>query len=248
MDVARTPQDLGLVRAESLGFGGDGLVFADPHRAEEYREYNVLLIDIYLDAGPAGHTLGASRAATGMEVAKAMRDAGIAAPIVFTTVSTDHAVEGYAYASGYLVKPYSRDELFVTLDRVLSPDMAVISIPVERRAASVDGADAFERHFQAAAIVSIQSRGHYLDVLMDDRQIVRLRSSIRAAEATLLEDGRFVRVSRGMIVNLDHVLGVSSKGAAMTSGETVPVSRRELPKVRRAYHDRGFGRLEGEKG
>lgn len=248
VDMVRTPQDLGLVRAESLGRGTDGLVFADPRRAEAYREYNVLLIDIYLDSGPTGHVLGSARVATGMEVAKALRAAGISAPIVFTTVSTDHAVEGYAYASGYLVKPYSRDELFSTLDRVLSPDGAVVSIPVDRRGGGALGANASERHFQASAIVSIQSRGHYLDVTMDDERIIRVRCSMRAAEATLLKDGRFIRVSRGVIVNLDHVLGISAQGAAMTNGETMPVSRRELPRARRAYHDRGFGRLEGQIG
>lgn len=248
VDMAHTPQDLGLVRAESLGRGTDVLVFADPRRAEDCREYNVLLIDIYLDSGPAGHALGAGRVATGMEVAKSLRAAGVSTPIVFTTVSADYAVEGYAYASGYLVKPYSRDELFATLDRVLSPDTAVVSIPVDRRGNGIDDTNTAERHFQASAIVSIQSRGHYLDVTMDDAHVIRLRSSMRAAEATLLKDRRFIRVSRGVIVNLDHVLGISAKGAAMTSGETMPVSRRELPKARRAYHDRGFGRLEGGLG
>lgn len=245
VDTASTSQDLGLVRAESLGRDVDGLVFADPRRAESCREYNVLLIDIFLDGEPAGHALGAGRAATGMEVAKALRAAGVSTPIVFTTMSADYAVEGYAYASGYLVKPYSRDALFSTLDRVLSPDETVVSIPVDRRINETVGTNASERHFQAASVVSLQSRGHYLDVTMDDGHVIRLRSSMRAAETTLLKDGRFIRVSRGVIVNLDHVLDISAKGAAMTSGATMPVSRRELPKARRAYHDRGFGRLEG---
>ena len=49
-------------------------------------------------------------------MAKAIREQDTACQLVFVTVSADHALESYeVYAAGYLLKPYTKEDLTETL-------------------------------------------------------------------------------------------------------------------------------------
>ena len=57
---------------------------------------------------------------TGLDAARWLRRHGYDVPVVFTTVSVDFAVAGYGVdALGYLVKPFSRADLAVVLDKIV---------------------------------------------------------------------------------------------------------------------------------
>ena len=65
-------------------------------KAAKERSFAVLFLDIYMDG------------ANGVEIARELRKSDPDCLLIFTTTSTDHAVEGFKVrALHYLVKPYS---------------------------------------------------------------------------------------------------------------------------------------------
>lgn len=59
--------------------------------------------------------------ANGVEIARELRKSDPDCLLIFTTTSTDHAVEGFKVrALHYLVKPYSEKEISDLIDEILS--------------------------------------------------------------------------------------------------------------------------------
>lgn len=57
---------------------------------------------------------------SGIEFAQEIRKNGIEVPIVFLTISKDHALEAFGVgATQYLIKPFPKQSLFRALDEVI---------------------------------------------------------------------------------------------------------------------------------
>ena len=77
--------------------------------AENEQRFSAAFLDIYMEG------------LSGMEAAKELRKTDADCLLVFTTTSTDHALEGFQVrALHYLVKPFSEAELSALLDEMLS--------------------------------------------------------------------------------------------------------------------------------
>ena len=77
--------------------------------AAKERPFTVVFLDIYMTG------------ANGIETAKELRGFDSDCLLVFTTTSTDHALEGFRVrAMHYLVKPYEEKELSGLTDEILS--------------------------------------------------------------------------------------------------------------------------------
>lgn len=74
-------------------------------------------------------------------------------------------------------------------------------------------------------IVFFESYGHYITIHMNDKSTYTTRCTISYL-ITLLDDKTFVRVHRGIIVNLEYVKQLNYTGAVLSSAwGRVPVSR-----------------------
>ena len=72
-------------------------------------QFTVLFLDIYMDGK------------NGIDVAKEFRKTDTTCLLIFTTTSTDHALEGFQVrAMHYLVKPYTERDIAALLDEILS--------------------------------------------------------------------------------------------------------------------------------
>ncbi|MPM09264.1 hypothetical protein SDC9_55580 [bioreactor metagenome] len=70
--------------------------------------FDVLLLDIYLPG------------ILGTEAARELRDLGDNCQIIFLTTSRDHAIDAFSLnAAHYLVKPYSENEFYSALEKVM---------------------------------------------------------------------------------------------------------------------------------
>ena len=102
---------------EYLAFA-DGTSFLD---AAGRKPFDLVFLDIYMEG------------MDGVTVARALRGFDPDCVLVFTTTSTDHALDGYRVrALQYLVKPYQMAEVEEVLEEVLShlpPEEAVIRLP-----------------------------------------------------------------------------------------------------------------------
>ena len=78
-------------------------------KAAKERSFAVLFLDIYMDG------------ANGVEIARELRKSDPDCLLIFTTASTDHALEGFQVrATHYLVKPYTDKDLSALTEELLS--------------------------------------------------------------------------------------------------------------------------------
>lgn len=79
--------------------------------AAKERPFTVVFLDIYMSG------------ANGIETARELRTFDSDALLIFTTTSTDHALDGFKVrAMHYLVKPYPENEISDLIDEVPFPD------------------------------------------------------------------------------------------------------------------------------
>jgi len=172
--------------------------------------------------------------------------------VVFVTAYAEHAVRAFdSNAVDYLLKPFDRDRLRRSLDRVRAavaggsggvlrteitelvrtlrggaPFLARLSVTVGRRTLFVKAED----------IDWIRADRNYLELHVGRQQYL-LRSSIGALEQQL-DPGRFTRIHRSFIVNLDRVreLRMVAPGeheVSLVDGTELPVSPLYRDRLRR---------------
>ena len=114
--------------------------------AEEAQRFTAAFLDIYMDG------------LSGMDAAKELRKTDADCLLVFTTTSTDHALEGFQVrAFHYLVKPFSEAELSGLLDEML----AKLPRPEPVLTVKVDGSDI---HLRYRDIISAEHFAHIINI------------------------------------------------------------------------------------
>ena len=158
-------------------------------------------------------------------------------PVIFTTAFDQYALRAFdVSALDYLLKPIEPPRLAHALNKVLrQPDA-----PKGERSQAPDGKvfikDGERCWFVALdQIMLFESEGNYTRVYFDRHRPLLLRS-LNQLEARL-DPGRFLRVSRRQIVNLDFVAGVAptatgSMELTLTGDLKVPMSRRRAAQFR----------------
>ena len=164
----------------------------------------------------------------GVTLAKTVRQENEAVQIVFITGYSDYIAEGYDVAAlHYLVKPVSREKLFAVLDR------------------------AWEKHRRNARCLNLELSGElvrlplyevrYLDVhqnyvTVHARQDYTVKRTLGEFEAQL--DEGFLRVGRGMILNLKQIRRVTKKEVVLADGTALPLPRGAYEPLNRAIIER----------
>ena len=59
----------------------------------------------------------------------------------------------------------------------------------------------------------------------------------------LIEDERFLQVSRGVLCNMDHILEMSKRDCKLSCGITVPVTMRNATKLKQHWRDYEFAKI-----
>ncbi|CAN5746619.1 LytTR family DNA-binding domain-containing protein [soil metagenome] len=204
--------------------------------------YEIVFLDVRMPGG------------SGLDIATAMRDLPHRPKVIFTTAHPDHAVEAFDLeAADYLLKPFDADRLARAIDRALAGDhdhdhdhdhderepapsaarsgrAPLTRIPVQRgeRTVLVD---------ESTIVYASASRGYSYLQLADERVLV----SFSLSELERRLQGKFFRVHRAYLVNLDYVRELVSDfkgGLGLVMGDhhhsRVEVSRRHARELRNA--------------
>lgn len=158
------------------------------------------------------------RGMNGLEVAKAIRDMGSSAIIVFVTAYDQYAVEGYEYeAFGYLLKPKLEEKLphiVTALVRKLNSQCTSIVIKTTQG----------EIAMNIQEILFCEKNGHYI-VVHTENAVYKTRMSMSDFEK-LVPSEWFVRCHNGFMVNLQKVRNLTEKNVIMQKiGVEVPIGR-----------------------
>lgn len=160
----------------------------------------------------------------GIEIGAAIRLKDSAAMLIYLTSSPDYAVDSYAVeAQGYLLKPFSENQLFSLLDR------ALVHIDAEdRRRLVIHGPGGSVKAVPYCRLLYVEYAQHRLIAhAVDGKKVesVSQRESFEQLAAPLLADSRFVKISASHILNMQHVSGITSRQFQLANGEQLPLSR-----------------------
>ncbi|MGL4607489.1 MAG: LytR/AlgR family response regulator transcription factor [Eubacteriaceae bacterium] len=182
---------------------------------ESKTEPTLVFLDIYMEK------------MTGIEAARKICDNGFSGNLIFTTTSTDHAVESYDLgAEGYLKKPYEYSSFVKTMNRLKQnweqslKHMIVCSDRVQFRVL-------------LQKIESIESNNHCC-YIHGDKESIKTRKRLKEFEEELKDEEAFIRCGRSMIINLNAVK--SCTGAEefifLKSGKKIFLPIRERTKIK----------------
>ena len=85
-------------------------------------------------------------------------------------------------------------------------------------------------------IVYLESSGHYVRVHTQDGESCVVRSKISELETKLNSMG-FVRIHVGYLVNIRNIFSISSKGAVLDNKIVLPISRKNIERVKQLHAD-----------
>ena len=185
--------------------------------AQKERRFTAAFLDIYMEG------------LSGMDAARELRKTDADCLLVFTTTSTDHALEGFQVrALHYLVKPFSEEELSGLLTEML----AKLPRPEPVLTVKVSGSDVRLRYRD---IVSAEHFAHMINIHTTAGKTLATRQSFKAFTEPLKKDPRFFVCGRGVIVNLEHAADFQDAAFCMTDGSRVYVNQELLKSARQAF-------------
>ena len=172
--------------------------------------------------------------ASGMEIAREIREFDENIKIAFLTSSPDFAVESYSVeAFAYLLKPATADNLFPILDKLFR----LAQKPEDGLAVRLKNGVANILFFKLAYVEVIN---RMLCFHLTDGSVRKLTAPLSEYEGALLSRPEFIRVHRSFIINLWQVQELRPTDIVTYTGDVVPVSRRLYAQVRKAYMDHLF--------
>ena len=165
----------------------------------------------------------------GVETAKALRAFDPECLLVFTTTSTDHALEGFQVrAMHYLVKPFAAEDIERLTDEIL----ARLPQPDRYMEIKVNGGDI---RLSYRNIVYAEHFAHMIHIHTPTRKALVTRMPFKDFTAPLREDTRFFVCGRGTIVNLEHASDFEDAAFLMDEGSRVLISREQAKAARQAF-------------
>ena len=179
--------------------------------------FTAAFLDIYMDG------------MTGMEAAKKLRKTNTDCLLVFTTTSTDHALEGFQVrAMHYLVKPFAEEELERLTDEMLER----IPRPDKYMDVKVGGSD-IRLCYQN--ILYAEHFAHVIQIHTTAGKTLATRQPFKTFVEPLKDDRRFFVCGRGVVVNLEHAEDFEDASFRMADGSRVYVSQELLKSARQVF-------------
>ena len=167
----------------------------------------------------------------GIDFAKSVNQSHTKGPVmIFTTAYSEYAIEGYkANAVGYLLKPYSFDEFEAAAQKVR--DICEIRQQAESNVSTRiddDGIIYVKSDYKIVRInieqiCYIEAMSEYLRISCEGKEkpVIVLLSMKKIEEH--LPSGKFMRIHRSFIINLDKINEVKKNHVIIEGGISLPI-------------------------
>lgn len=199
---------------------------ADVLHGMEEEAYDIALMDICMPG------------VSGTDAAEKMLAQNPEMSVIFLTTSGEYAVEAFAMnATHYLLKPFTQEQFDAALDRAIkkTEDQVLLSLDC------VDGV----YRVRSSEIVSVESQNHYLLLRLSSGETLRIRMKLSQMFEEIQKYPAFIKVGASYVVNFNFVRSISGNNIEMQSGAKIPVPRRSVEEVQRAYME--YCRKEAKK-
>lgn len=192
--------------------------------AAALERFDLLFLDIYL------------KEESGIQIAEELRRFDPDCILVFTTISTDFALEAFhVRAMQYLVKPYTEEELTAFLEELKK------RLPVPAPCIEVKSLGGHSIRLYFHEILYAEHFQHHIYIWTADNQKITIRQTFREFSQDL-QDPRFFLCSRGLLVNLEYTEDFDGRDFILKNGKRIPVSRGLSKAARAAFGEFLFGR------
>lgn len=180
---------------------------------------DIALLDIYMPG------------VLGTEVAREIQSRNEdATDIIFLTTSQDFAVEAFSlHADDYLTKPYTKERLIHTLDRVIEKRRHRLYIPIQC-GNEIHRIDLY-------SVAYAEARNHSLEIHLESGKCLRTRMTLTELKERFQDIIGFTAVGASYIINLRCVQTLLPTVVVMADGTTIPVPRRLRGEVKQQYFD-----------
>lgn len=146
--------------------------------------------------------------------------------IIFVTGKTKYAFKAFDYdAVDYLQKPLKKDRFWASVDKAISlivPEPSSVQEEKEEEYIFVKS-NLKKRKIYLNKLKYVEALGDYVKLIMEDIDPVVVLATMKSFEIQLAE-GRFLRVHKSFIVNLDKIERYNSRNIDI-AGDQIPVSR-----------------------
>ncbi len=215
------------LKAEKFS-GGEALLEA----ARTPPHFDIVFLDIYMPGE------------NGVEIAGKLRAVSPETGIAFVTTSPEHAVEAFSLrALHYLVKPVTAEDIAETFQRLQTFYAKQASSLVREKLSFVVGPERYTVFLDQICL--LENENHAVNVSLSDGRRLKVWMTFHELEQKL--DGSFLKINRGIIVNMDYIIQIGPDLCILRNGNQLPIAIRQSAAIRAAYDDYVFDRLARHK-
>lgn len=185
--------------------------------------YNLCFMDIFMGR------------INGMQAARFLYRIDSECLIIFLTTSPDYLADGYdVRAWRYLLKPVTSH----VLEKILPDCIERINLHHCRLKVMVNR---IETEIPFSKIIYIVSINRITTIILKN-DTIKLSSHVPFTQVVepLLEDYRFIKCGKGIVINMAHVKKMTEDAFLMGNDQVIPISRRELAEVKKNYMNFSF--------
>ena len=188
--------------------------------AWESESFQVVFLDIYM------------KEKSGMEAAQELFSSGKSPKIIFLSSSTEFFRQSYAVrAVYYLVKPIVPEEFELAMQFLEIQDSYAVPFLKFKQ-------NNVERSIPTEKILYIDVQDHTTRIHTTE-ETISLSVSFRQLTEPLEQDERFLCCIRGVIVNMQHILGMEDNVFRLNHGIRIPVNirkKKQIGEIWRSYY------------
>lgn len=150
--------------------------------------------------------------------------------IIFLTSSPDFAVEAFAlHVNDYLTKPFTKERLTDTLDRIIEKRNKRLFIPV------ICGREV--HRIDLYQVLYMESKNHTVEIYLKSGTSIKTHTTLAEMKNLLHVVKEFISVGASYVVNLRCVQSILQTELIMINGQSIPVPRRLRNDVKEQYFD-----------
>jgi len=167
----------------------------------------------------------------GIEVAKEIRRFDQTAPILFFTSSSEFALESYAVkALNYVLKPITKEKLFLILDELLEQ----IKAEKEEDAIIVKSNKGIQK-ILIANLAFVEVIGRNVLYHLHSGKVIECTESFSSVCAKLMNYGCFIKPHRSYLVNMQHVDTIDNQRVTLQTLSEIPIAQGKAREIKQQY-------------
>ena len=160
--------------------------------------------------------------------------------LVFLTTSPEHMEDAFStHAFDYLLKPILQEDFVKCLSDILK------RLPKQEDSFSFLSGGV-QVHLLCRDICVLRSQGHSTIIVSADGIEYPISKSFVSFTAPFTDRDNFLLVSRGILVNLDHVRGFTGQECLLQNGMRVPITLRNQKQLVQIWRNYDFAKLHQE--